>query len=60
MDEMYKPFLDSINVLPPLIRYPTLLVLAEILAEELPKAEEAYNNEKAVMLERFLEVIKER
>ena len=60
MDDINKQFLDSINALPPLVRYPALLLLAEIITEELPKAEEAYNNERAVMLERFLEVIKER
>lgn len=57
MDEMAKGFIDSINAIPPIMRYPALLTLAELVAEELPKAEAEYNNEKVIILERFFEVI---
>lgn len=59
-DKITKTFLDNLYNIPPIMRYPTLLMLAEIVAEELPKAETLYEEEKWRVLEDFNKFVSKR
>lgn len=52
-EEMTKAFMDSINELPPLMRYPMLLSIAGMVAKALPEAEDLYREEAERVLSEF-------
>lgn len=57
MDDFTKSIKESILSLPPLFRYSALVTLAQIISEELPKAERAFEEERQAMLRSFFKAI---
>jgi hypothetical protein len=57
MDDFTKSIKDSILSLPPLFRYSTLVTLAQVIAEELPNAEQAFEEERTAILKNFFEIV---
>ena len=58
-EELLKGFRESINDLSPLLRYPVLLLIADMVKEELPKAKKAHDEECENMINRFMELVRE-
>ena len=52
-EEMTKALMDSVNELPPIMRYPVLLSIAGAIAKALPEAEDLYREEAESILEQF-------
>ncbi len=53
MNDFTKSIKKSILSLPPLFRYSALVTMAQIITEELPKAERAFEEERRAMLKSF-------
>ena len=60
MGDLTKSVKESLNDVDPLLKYPSLLALAETINEMLPSAEEEFNQAREDILLRFLEIVRER
>lgn len=54
----FESFMESINGLPPIMKLPTLLVLADEIKRVLPSAEKEYAAEKDRMMNEFIAVLR--
>lgn len=57
-DSALVDFRESITNIPPLMKLPTLLVLADEIKEALPTAEKEYAAEKERMMSEFIAVLR--
>lgn len=56
MEDLTKQLTEAFSSMPPLLRYPAMLTIAEAITNELPKAEAEYDKARLDIIERFLEI----
>jgi hypothetical protein len=59
-DDVIKDFKKTVSNIPPIWRCSFLLMLAELILNELPEAEKAFNEERDRMISQILEVLNRR
>lgn len=58
MEENFiETILEPIRALPASIKFPIFLTLAQVIAEEFPKAEKEFEEERRAIIERFFEIV---